>query len=229
MSRDIYTEANPNENIRCTCARYVPSASRRMPPRWGIRRVVQAAVPGLCLLLTACGGNMDQPKIELNPHPKMHYAITITLTNVPGPFDSIDASADYGVTDYSCVPEQPVSGARLLPRKHVDLTLRRTSTTTYNTDIYVDLMQDEDYYSKGTCRWSISAVSAVARRGRMSFITPLTKFEYPTSSSEIRYFSFAAYQRSGTDMLNTGNEDRNAYPNPSQTFSIQVDATEMQQ
>jgi hypothetical protein len=63
----------------------------------------------------------------------------------------------------------------------------------------------------------------------MTFMTPLPNFTYPLDSSETRYFSFSAYQRSTTDMLNTGNKDRNAYPDPSKTFSMHVVAQEIRQ
>ena len=216
-----------NTNRFKPVARFVPGASFRKAGSAGIRKIVQVAVPGLCLLLTACGGNMEDPKIELNPHPKMRYAVTVTFENAPGPFDSIEASVDYSVTDYSCVPEQPMSGARILPGKHLDLELRQVNATTYETEVYVDRLKDDDFFSKGICHWSEVSFSAIARRGRMTFMTPLPNFKYPAASTEVRYFSFSAYQRSTTDMLNTGNRDRNAYPDSSKTFSIRVDAKEM--
>jgi hypothetical protein len=61
----------------------------------------------------------------------------------------------------------------------------------------------------------------------MTFMTPLPNFRYPADSAEVRYFSFAAYQRSTTDMLNTGNKNRDAHDDSSKTFSIRVYAKEM--
>jgi len=172
---------------------------------------------------------MEDPKIELNPHPKMRYAITVTFENTPGPFDSIEASADYGVTNNSCVPEQPLSGARLLPNKRVHLQLRRITETTYETDMYVDLIQDEDYYSKGVCRWSLAAVSVSARKQKMTFITPLSGRNFKNPGVETRYFSFSSYRDSGESLRNMGNKERSAYPDPSSTFSVRVSAAEMHQ
>jgi hypothetical protein len=185
------------------------------------------SVAGLCLAFAACSGIFGDPKIELNPHPTKRYGIIVTFENAPGPFDSIEANADYSVTDYSCVPEQPISGARLLPSKRIDLKLRKVSETTYETDMYVDLLKDKDFYSKGICHWSEASFSVVASRGRMKFMTPLPNFRYPSDVEETRYFSFSAYERRSTDMLNTGNKDRGAYPEPSKTFSIRVNAKEM--
>jgi hypothetical protein len=170
---------------------------------------------------------LGDPRIELNPHPTKRYGIVVTFENAPGPFDSIEGHVDYGVTDYSCVPEQPISGARLLPSKRVDLKLRKVSETRYETDMYVDLLKDKDFYSKGVCHWSAALFSIIARHGRMTFMTPLPNLEYPADSQEVRYFSFAAYQRSSTDMLNTGNTDRGAYPEHSKTFSIRAVAREL--
>ncbi len=205
----------------------VPSVSFRTASSTDPRKVVQVTAAGLSLLLTACGRNVEDPKIELNPHPKMHYAITVNIENAPGPFDSVEASADYSVTDYACVLEQPTSGARILPNKHIELKLRQVSATTYETDMYVDLLKDKDFFSQGVCRWSEASFSVFARHGRMTFMTPLPNFRYPADGAEVRYFSFAAYQKSTTDMLNTGNKNRDAYDDSSKTFSIRVDAKEM--
>jgi len=196
------------------------------PGRWVLALI---SVIGLCLAFASCSGLLGDPKIELNPHPTKRYGIIVTFENAPGPFDSIEAHVDYGVTDYSCVPEQPISGARLLPSKRVDLKLRKISETTYETDMYVDLLKDKDFYSKGVCHWSAALFSVIVRRGRMKFITPSPDFKYPADNQEVRYFSFAAYQQSSTDMRNTGNTDRDAYSDPSKTFSIKVVARELRQ
>ena len=209
-----------------TARRFFGAGFRRSqrPGRWVLALI---SVVGLCLAFASCSGLLGDPKIELNPQPTKRYGIIVTFENAPGPFDSIEAHVDYGVTDYSCVPEQSVSGARLLPSKRVDLKLRKVSETTYETDMYVDLLKDKDFYSKGVCHWSEASFSVVASRGRMKFMTPLPNFRYPSDVEETRNFSFSAYERRSTDMLNTGNKDRGAYPEPSKTFSIRVNAKEM--
>ena len=189
---------------------------------------MQVAVPGLFLLLPACGGNMEDPRIELNPHPTMRYKITVTIADAPGPFDNIEASVDYGVTDFDCVPEQPISGARLLPRKHVELTLSKLSETTYVADMYTDLFKDDDYYSLGTCRWSVAAVTFNATKERMRFTTPLTFKKFSAENGETRYYSFDSYRDSSLETHNLGNTDRNAYRNAAGTFAINVTARKAQ-
>jgi hypothetical protein len=185
--------------------------------------LMSSLVSALCISLAACG-EWAEPKFSENPNPRMHDKVTITFVDAPGPFSWIQADASYDVSDYSCVPEQPLSGARLLPSKTVPLKLRKTSETTYETDVYLDLMKDEDYYSKGVCHWSLSSVSASAVHRRMRFETILSRLSHPGHAVETRYFSFASYQDSHETMLNTGNADRNAYPDPSRTFSIRVEA-----
>jgi hypothetical protein len=172
---------------------------------------------------------MEDPKIELNPHPKMHYAITVTFANTPGPFDSIRVAAQYEVTNRDCVPEQPVSGATILPSKRIELKLQRITDATYEADVYVDRIKEEDYFSKGICHWSLVAVSAKASRGTMDFVTPLFNPEFFNAAGATRYFSFSSYNDTRTRMLNTGNLDRNAYPDPPKTFSVNVIAREIRQ
>jgi hypothetical protein len=175
--------------------------------------------------LSACGGNAGHPKIELNQHPKMHYAISVSIDNPPGPFDNIDAFADYGVTNNSCVPEQPFSGARILPSKRVSLMLRKTGNTTHESDMYLDLVQDEDYFSKGVCRWSLAAITVTAKRQKMAFIIPLSAKNFKSTGAVTRYFSYSSYADSGEAVRNMGNTNRNAYPEASRTFSITVATT----
>lgn len=175
--------------------------------------------------LSACGGDAGRPRIELNQHPKMHYAISVSIDNPPGPFDNIDAVVDYGVTNNSCVPEQPFSGARILPSKHVSLKLRKTGNVTYESDMYVDLVQDEDYYSMGVCRWSLAAITVTAKRQKMAFITPLSAKNFRSTGAETRYFSYSSYADSGEAVRNMGNTNPNAYPEASRTFSISVATT----
>lgn len=210
-------------------ARFVPSAPLRVAHLAISLRIVQVAVPGLFFLLTACGGNMEDPRIELNPHPTMRYKITVTIAGAPGPFDNIEASVDYGVSNFDCVPEQPISGARLLPQKHVPLKLSKLSETTYVADMYADLIKDEDYYSLGTCHWSLAAVMVNVTKNRMRFTTPLTSKNFSSKKDETRYYSFDSYRDSNVDTHNIGNTDRNAYRNAADTFSIRVTARATQQ
>ncbi len=172
---------------------------------------------------------MEDAKIELNPHPKMHYAITVTFTDAPGLFDSIRVSAQYEVSNRDCVPEQPVSGATMLPSKRMELKIHRINEAIYETDVYVDQIEDENYFSKGVCHWSLVSVSAKASRGTMDFVTPLFNPEFFKAAGARRYFSYLSYNDTRARMLNTGNLDRNAYPDPSKTFSVNVVAREIRQ
>lgn len=172
---------------------------------------------------------MEEPKIELNPHPRMHYLATMALSGAPGAFDTVTAWAQYEVTNRGCVPEQPVSGATILPSRRIPLTLRRVGEGIYETDLYVDRIKDEDYFSKGVCRWSLVAFNAAASHGRMQFVTPLFVPRFFEDRGLTNYFSYASYKDTGTTMLNTGNENREAYAHPSETFSMHVSAREVRQ
>jgi hypothetical protein len=187
------------------------------------------AISTACLSTASCDPISNEVEIRLNPNPIMHYTVDVFVENPPGAFDSVDASVDYGVTDSSCVPEQPISGARLLPTKKVDLKLKKIGENSYETDMYVDLLHDENYYSMGVCHWSLAAITVTAKRRGMAFITPLSGRNFRSSGTEKRYFSFSSYLESAEPVRNMGNTNRDAYSDPSKTFSIKVVTRETRQ
>jgi len=207
-------------------ARFVPSAPLQATRITVARRIVQVAVPGLFLLLTACGGNMEDPRIELNPHPTMRYTITASIADAPGAFDTIEADAQYQVTNDDCAPEQPISGARLVPSKRMKIELHRSGENLYQGDVYLDRLKDENYFLHGICEWSLVAVSVSAIHGKMEFATPLFLPRFFEPEGITRYFSYEAYNKSEMRLSITGNENRNAYADPSKTFSVKVSARE---
>lgn len=86
-----------------------------------------ASILSLASITAACGDSMNNPGITFNPHPKMRYELTLSLPDAPGPFDTMDGSVLYMVSNASCVPEQPISGARLTPEKTLPIILNRLS------------------------------------------------------------------------------------------------------
>ena len=149
----------------------------------------------LCLVTAtaACGQTMKKPDIKLNPDPKLRYEVTLTIDeDVPGPFESVIAFSYYE-TDDKCVPMQPISGAKLQARHHADVALRQTGPRTYQGTVYLDLVQDEDYYGLGVCRWSLMSFNAQMKAGEIRFGAGIGGDEIAAGKPRTEYYPKAAY------------------------------------
>jgi hypothetical protein len=198
---------------------------RRTSEGTRIRRFAQVAVAGLFLLLTACGGNMEDPKIQLNPRASMRYEIVARIEGAPDTFESITAAADYQVTNEACVPMKPISGVKIAPTKRMDLPLTAVGNGEYRTVVFADRLLDEDYFGKGTCHWSLVASGIIAKKGKTSFSASIFHDNIVNQAGEVTFYSMKALE--GTvDILDTGSSDRHAYADAKNTFSIVVTAKE---
>ena len=118
----------------------------------------------LCLAATttACSSSMkysvSQSDIHDNPRPQQKYEVIVT-SDAPGPWDSVEASVLYTVTNDECVPLTPIEGARLTPD-----TLRTFKVTssdggkTWIGYFYRDAIEDADYFGRGVCHWDVESV-----------------------------------------------------------------------
>lgn len=207
-------------------ARSVPSALRHVSPKRLARRLVQVAVPGLFLTLAACGGNMEDPEISLNPIPKMRYEITISVVNPPGPFDEVEGTVGYQVDDRSCVPEAPISGAALFPSKSVSLNLVKVSANEFKGELFVDRLQDADYYGKGICHWRLQS-AAVRLKGRpVTFDSSMSADDIFAQTTLARFYPNSEYAEAGPVRIDIGDSQRSAFKDPADTFSIEMKAME---
>jgi hypothetical protein len=183
----------------------------------------------LLLLLTpiAYGATMKTPDIKLNPNPRMRYEITAVVQDAPGPFDRIEGAVQYKVTDRHCVPLTPITGAAEFPEKRVPIELRRVDDHTYKGDLYVDLLQDEDYFGKGVCHWSLIGADVSFQVNKLSFSPSLFHDQLVAGHPVIRFFSDRSYELSTTQRVDTGNERREDFKEDAKrTFSIELKAQE---
>jgi hypothetical protein len=187
---------------------------------------VQVAVPGLFLTLAACGGNMEDPEISLNPAPKIRYEITISIVNPPGSFDEVEGTVGYQVEDRSCVPEAPVSGAALFPSKSVSLNLVKISANQFKGELFVDRLQDANYYGKGICQWRLQS-AAVRLKGRpVTFDSSMSAGEIFAQTVVTRFYPNSEYAEAGPVRIDIGDSQRSAFNDPADTFSIEMKAME---
>ncbi|HEV2681062.1 MAG TPA: hypothetical protein VGV14_11225 [Rhodanobacter sp.] len=155
----------------------------------------------LALTTSAYGSPMKTPDIKQNPHPRMRYEITMTIEGAPGPFDSVSGFVQYKVSNDRCVPLTPISGATLPPEKSVPLELSHVSDSVYKGTIYVDLLQDEDYYGLGVCHWAVVAATASLKVKKVDFSPDLFADSILKQASETRYFSKKQFEAVGRGEL----------------------------
>jgi hypothetical protein len=190
-----------------------------------ISRRIHAAIAALALPFTfsAYGAAMSKPDIKLNPQPRMRYEITIKVDNAPGPFDRVEGVVDYRVSNDNCVPLTPVTGATVAPEKRVPIVLIHSGENVYKGEIYADLLQDEDYYGRGVCHWSVVAASANLFVKQVDFSAPLLHDDLLKGKPVTRYYSNRSYATTRVERVDTGETDRSPYQDEaSSTFSITV-------
>ena len=241
MAHDGLPPASPTAPVPLACdraralsdlranrsTRYVPDASSLASPYRLARRLAQVAVPGLFLSLAACGGNMEEPTIRLNPNPTSIYDLKAKIAGAPGPFDSVSAFADYAVTNPSCGYIQAVSGARIEPSKRLPITLAKDADGSYTGRFVVDQLIDEDYYEKGVCHWTLAGVSFVADHGKSSFQSTIWGNDLTSNPSSMDYFAADSYHRTNPAGRDLGTKNRDRMLKPDEAFSIRMEAVKV--
>ncbi|WP_311239425.1 MULTISPECIES: hypothetical protein [unclassified Xanthomonas] len=101
---------------------------------------------------------------KLNPSPRKAFEVTLTLKNAPGAFGLVQGAAQYDVSNEAeCGKIQPETGTAGRITSQEDFALKKVSDTEYRGTVYLDLMQDEDYYGRGVCHWEFSGASVMLK------------------------------------------------------------------
>jgi len=178
------------------------------------------------LLLTASGcASIKEPDIKLNPNPHISYEIVAKVLGAPGDLETRSGHVEYQVMNPACVPMTPFSGATLEPRKSLPVAFERIGDGDYAAIVYLDQMQDEDYFGLGECHWSIVAVSADFPHGKMDFSPALYQKHILSGANVPWYFSFKSYENSDDERTDGGDLSKSAYNDPGRTFAITLTAT----
>lgn len=101
---------------------------------------------------------------KVNPSPRKAFEVTLTLNNAPGAFGLVQAAAQYDVSnEQECGKIQPETGTGARITSQEAVALKKVSDTEYRGTVYLDLMQDEDYYGRGVCHWEFSGASVMLK------------------------------------------------------------------
>lgn len=173
---------------------------------------------------------------KLNPSPRKAVEVTLKIHNAPGPFAVVEGGAQYDVTNEDqCGHIEPATGTGSRITSQEAVVLRRISDDEYRGTVYLDLMQDEDYYGRGVCRWEFTGASAMLRASKAEDDTRFLLFmkadKVLQGETLTRYYAEMVYPRAET-MSNypaSGNEDPNEF-NPTlrdKLFSVSLTAGEV--
>ena len=178
---------------------------------------------------------IEAPRRKLNPGPKRAYTITLTINDAPGPFGSVEGVAQYDVENYlECGKINPHTGVAYRMPSMEAFKLQKVSDREYQGTIHTDLIQDEDYYGRGVCRWKLTAVEvqlkATGAPAETRFLPDMKDEQVLAQESVTKYFWKARYPRSKTDNFPSfGEIDRRKFSSEitdGALFTISLSATE---
>lgn len=205
-----------------TITHYVPDAPRLASLKRLTRRLAQVAVPGLFLSLAACGGNMEEPKVQINPNPTSQYRLYITIEKSPRSFDAIDGLASYQIPDESCLPRVKFSGARRAPSGAVPISIQKISDIAMETKVAKDGLLDEDYYGLGVCHWHLVAFSVRLRINQTTFSTPVFSEQMVDGNVIKGYFPNRGFESTLSGFDIPASADPHSFPDPEATFNVTI-------
>lgn len=145
---------------------------------------------------------------RLNPSPRKAYEVTLTLDKAPGAFGLVEAAAQYDVSnEQECGRIQPETGTAGRITSQETVALKKISETEYRGTLYLDLMQDEDYYGRGVCHWEFSGASVLLKATGAEEETRFLSFiEAKTVTAQqalTKYYWKDGYPRSGIRVSRT--------------------------
>ncbi|HBP03370.1 MAG TPA: hypothetical protein DD677_09600 [Stenotrophomonas sp.] len=155
---------------------------------------------------------------KLNPAPKQGYELVLTLKDAPGPFTVVEGVAQYDVSNHKdCGRVLRATGTASRITSQELVTLRKVGENEYRGTFYLDRMQDQDYYDRGVCHWTLTGVGAMLRattgEADTRFLTFIDKERMDAGSRVTRHYPRADYPRIEeiTGYGASGEEDPSSY------------------
>ncbi|NIK40307.1 hypothetical protein FHY12_002632 [Xanthomonas arboricola] len=137
---------------------------------------------------------------KLNPSPRKAYEVTVKIDKAPGAFGAVNGYAQYDVTnDSECGRIHPETGVGRRITSNESFALQKVSEQEYRGTIYLDLMQDEDYYGRGVCHWELTgtrvSLKATGAAAETEFLPFLDSKDVISGKSATLYFWKGGYPR----------------------------------
>jgi hypothetical protein len=171
---------------------------------------------------------MNAPHIKQNPHPRMRYEITLTIKDAPGPFDAVTGFMQYDVTNEQCSPYNEFIGIYRKPQgQSPPIVFVPVGNGEYRGTIYLDLLQDEDYYGLGVCHWSMTAAIVELKVGEATFSPDMMQSQVVSEQTIARYFAKRSYgDNSIKDMNYIGTTAEDVAQRRDEFFAVSLSAKE---
>ena len=195
-------------------------------------RLTSALFLSVALTTSACSASMKTPDIKQNPHPTKRYEITLTIKDAPGPFDSVTGYMQYEVTNEQCAPMDEFTGVyRKPPIQRRPIVFTRIDNDVYSGAVFLDSLQDENYYGLGVCHWAMTAAIVRLNIHSVTFSPDITGKAIASQQSSTQYFWKESYiDRSAEPHHESGMPPVDAVTkNPEKYFSIALTAKERNQ
>lgn len=147
------------------------------------------------LTASACTGPRSLD-IQDDPVPKQRYEVTLEIHQPPGPFGSTARGwVTYRIDNSRCLTPIPGEGTTVFPEKTVEFNVTRVSATVYRGTIFLDRLQDQDYYSLGICHWNVNTLGIELKGNGVKFNTAMGGNELLAGKPVTTYYVVADYQR----------------------------------
>lgn len=155
---------------------------------------------------------------KLDPSPQQGYELVLTLKDAPGPFAVVEGVAQYDVGNHKdCGRVLRATGTASRITSQELVTLRKVGENEYRGTFYLDRMQDQDYYDRGVCHWTLTGVGAMLRattgEADTRFLTFIDKERMESDSPLTLYYPNLIYPRAATvaNFGASGEEDPSGY------------------
>ena len=103
---------------------------------------------------------------QLNPAPEQVQRFSLRVVGAPGPFAEVQATAQYDVSNEAeCGHINPASGTAERITSQETLSLQPAADGSWHGEVALDLLQDQDYYGRGVCRWALTATLVASSCG----------------------------------------------------------------
>ena len=102
------------------------------------------------------------------------------------------------------------------------------SDSIYTGTVYLDLLQDEDYYRLGVCHWAMVGTTMEIKTNEMMFNPHISSDKIAAQQSQTTYFAKADYENSARGGIATGSPNRGLFKPDSRAdiFSMGLSAKE---
>lgn len=191
------------------------ASAERLRPRW------RALLPCLAIVaLAAChphgaeqdAGQNERGLAKLNPTPRQAHELVLKIADAPGPFEVVEGSAQYDViNEQECGRIVPATGRTGRITSKEEVKLQQVSDNEYRGTVYLDLMQDEDYYGRGVCQWKFSGAGAMLKAtgadGETRFLSFIQADRFVKGDTETRHYADMGYPRDAMDNYADYGED----------------------